>query len=124
MPATESPSSFFGTIEEIEAHYDRVMASPAYARFFATNADDRRQAKIDAARKRRVRKPSLRSAMLQASKTGVPVSGAVVRPDGSVELRFGQDVPVDVVSDDKPEKINRWDEVLNRGPAKITLVKR
>jgi hypothetical protein len=74
--------------------------------------------------KRRVRKPTLRSAMAMASKSGVAVSGAVVKADGSVELMFGQAVPVDVVSNDKPEKINRWDEVLNRGPAKIALVER
>jgi hypothetical protein len=96
MPATESPSSFFGTIEEIAAHYNRVMASPAYAKVFSPGADDRRQAKIDATRKRRVRKPTLRTVLRQAARAGVEVAHIQVDTDGSITLTPG--APPDVTA--------------------------
>lgn len=71
-------------------------------------------------RRRRTRLPSLKMALAQAAKAGVAVSGATIGTDGSVSLKFGGDA---VVEESKSEKVNRWDEVLKRDPAKITLVK-
>lgn len=72
----------FGPIEDVEAHYRRVEASPLYARFFAPDTTKRE-------RRTRVRKMTLRQAIAQASKAGMAVSGATVAADGSVALMFG-----------------------------------
>ena len=45
---------------------------------------------LDAARKRRARKPTLAGALKQASKAGVDVKGATLAADGSVSLQFGE----------------------------------
>jgi hypothetical protein len=39
---------------------------------------------------RRPRKPTLAGALKQATKAGHPVKGAVIDPDGKIELKFGE----------------------------------
>lgn len=79
------PKRWFGSRSYIEARYVRVMASAQYAKFFQPGADDMRAQKL----RKRIRRPTLRQALKQASKAGMAVSGATVKPDGSVELAFG-----------------------------------
>ena len=50
----------------------------------------------------RQRRPSLTTALAQAAKAGLTVSGATIAPDGSVTLKFGDGSTV----------TNPWDEVL------------
>jgi hypothetical protein len=119
MPAL----SFFGTPEDIEAHYSRAFASPLYWKWNRPCADEQ-SLREWINRPRRTRRISLRGAVAQAKRAGVPISGATVKPDGSYELNFGNVAGVEAASEDKAEKINRWDEVLNRGAAKIALIKR
>jgi hypothetical protein len=47
-------------------------------------------AAVDAVPARRYRRPTLLSALRQASKAGLPVKSAVSEPDGSIELKFGE----------------------------------
>jgi hypothetical protein len=57
-------------------------------------------------RPRRVRKPSLATLLKQAAKAGQPVRGAVIEPDGKIELIFGQPDP--------PEPANPWDTEIEK----------
>lgn len=92
MEASTAPSpgrSFFGSREDVEAHYACVFVSTEFADAFRPDADDIRQRRIDARRKPRKRKPSLVAAVAQAERSGLTVSGAVVNADGSIALTFG-----------------------------------
>ena len=51
----------------------------------------------------RQRRPTLTTALAQAAKAGMTVSGATIAPDGSVTLTFG---------DGSTTTTNPWDEVL------------
>jgi hypothetical protein len=61
-------------------------------------------------KQRRKRKPTLASALKQASKAGASVAGATITPDGSVKLEFG-DVEKTDQANGKAEEKNEWDSI-------------
>jgi hypothetical protein len=65
-----------------------MSRKPTYAEYDPWATYDPREEYVRVNPKRE-RKPTLASAMKEAEKAGVSVAGAVVKPDGSIELRFG-----------------------------------
>jgi hypothetical protein len=61
--------------------------------------------------KKRPRGANIRSVLEAAAKTGLQVTGAVVRDDGGVEFTFAQPG-----STQTPAAANPWDQVLGDGP--------
>jgi hypothetical protein len=62
----------------------------------------------DKKRRKRIRKPTLASALKAADKAGKAVAGATIKPDGSVALEFGNaDAPIC-----QAHNANPWDRVL------------
>jgi hypothetical protein len=60
----------------------------------------------------RQRRPSLASAIKQASKAGAVIAGAVVKPDGSVALQFGKEGCAVVKPDGSVTfEFNEWDRL-------------
>jgi hypothetical protein len=60
----------------------------------------------------RKRKVTLARAMKQASKAGVSISGATVKPEGSVALELGHAPNGSTGSTSNDGDFNEWDEVL------------
>ena len=73
-------------------------------RFYGTNGQPIELAGLTRPTRRRSRRPNLASALKQAGKAGVAVSGATIRPDGSVALEFGN-------PDSARPESNEWDSV-------------
>jgi hypothetical protein len=90
----------FFEIADVAEHYRTVEAGAAYAKFFNPDSDDDRQARIESQRKRRIRKPTLRSVLAQAARAGVGIAAVQVNSDGSITITPG--TPVIPVADIKP----------------------
>lgn len=97
----------FGHIEDVEAYYAKVEASPAYAKLFRPDADDIRQARIDANRVRRIRRPTIRTVALAAKRAGLEVAAIEQRPDGTIVVIPGTPVQVSQ-GDDFPIDASEW----------------
>jgi hypothetical protein len=59
--------------------------------------------------KRASRRPSLAPLIKQATEAGATVSGAIVRPDGSVALTFAHGKPGYIATASNGSDANEWD---------------
>jgi len=100
----------FAHIEDVEAYYARVEASPEYARFFRPDADDLREARIASLRKPRIRKPTLRSVLAEARRAGVEVAQIEVTIDGRIVIVPRASATGEIAA--QSVEGNPWDEVL------------
>jgi hypothetical protein len=103
--------SIFGNKEERAERDRRLLAKPYVRQHLIEEHEEdlRLEGRLPPQpKKKRLRRLTLRTALAMARRAGQAVCGATVKPDGSVELTFGerQQAP-------DAEAINPWDQVLD-----------